>query len=1070
MSQSVVVNVLQDQMGFLWFATQDGLNRYDGYDFTVFKHSNSDSNSISDNYATFLMQDKAGVIWVGTNGGGLNKFDARSEKFTALLNNPNVANSLTNNSIRYIFEDSKERLWVATYGGGLNKLNRQNLTFTSFQNDADNPASLIDNRVYCIAEDNNKNLWIGTENGLDYFNPESGKFIHIRNITGNKNSLSGNFIRSLFIDKNNKLFVGTNNSGLNTLNLKDFYYYLNENPNTVVDKLKFTIYKHSPNDDNSISGNSVNSIIKDKHGYIWLGVWDGGLNLFDESNQTFSNYTYSASNPNSLSQNDIITLYQDRTGIIWIGTYSGGINKLNRNWDSFKMFRHNPDISGSLSHNRVFSILKDNFGTLWVGTWGGGLNRYNKQKKIFDKYSSSDNIYSLSDNRVTQLYIDKQGDLWVGTMDGGLNKFNYTTQTFFNSRNGKMPLSIAKERITAIEEDNHGNFWVGTLNNGLVLYDRKNGTAKKFTNKPDDLSSISNSRITSIFEDSQRTLWIGTYFGLNILNTQTEKFKRFVKDQNDPQSLQYDRISKVVEDKTGTIWIGTLGGGLYQLDKKEREKGKYVFKEYNKENGLSDDFIYNILVDDHNRLWLTTNNGLNVFDPTIGLFINYNASDGLQSNEFKEGAYYDEKTGEMFVGGINGFNSFYPDSLKLNLYPPQVAFTGFKIFNEPVTPGLNSPLKSSITYTKEITLPHSDYVFSIDFSALHYSSPDENKYAYYLDGFDQKWIYTDAKHRYATYTNLSGGTYTFYLKASNPDGIWTHEPITLKITVIPPFYQTTVFKVILLFLVLFVIFLVSKINNIRITERNKLLEIEVEKRTHELRELNTTKDKFFSIIAHDLKGPFNFFLGSTSLLKEEIDNLTKEEIAQIGSTLNSSAQKFYKLLENLLDWTRVQMGVLKPEPVAFSLNEIANDVIKLLNDSALKKEIEINCIGFNDVANIDVYADPNMISTVIRNLISNAIKFTPRSGKIIIEILKLQDKLKISVQDTGMGMSESEIESIFDLGKHRSKKGTDNEEGSGLGLILCKEFIEKNEGTFRVKSELDKGTTAWFSIPIAKKV
>ncbi len=802
LSQNTIHCILQDSKGFLWFATEDGLDRYDGYKFTVYKNNPQDKNSIADNFIWTMYEDRSGNLWIGTNSGGLSKFNRETEKFTNYKFDPANPNSLSNNNVRAIFEDSHGILWIGTEGGGLNEFDRKDDKFIHFTNSPNDPHSLSNNVVLSIFEDNNGTLWIGGDGGLDKFNRDKGNFTNYKYNPKNPNSLSNNVVLSMYQDKEGNFWIGTL-SGLN-----------------LFDKQKKSFERFFCNTDifSNLDNNRINQILEDNYRTLWVAT-GGGLYQFNRKSKKFVSLSKTTLHPTSISNKNILAIYQDNSNIIWIGTGEGGIIKFDRERMKFQHFMNDPSNPNSLSYNTVRALYQDKSGILWIGTLGGGLNRYDPKTNKFTHYIfEAKNPNSLSNNSVISIYRDREGTLWVGTWGGGLDK------VIEEGKSGLLkfkcyrhdlsnPFSISDDIVQSILEDNKGRFWIGT-GVGLDLFDRKSGKFYTFTNNPLDSESISENQIQScILEDKNRNLWIGTWNGLNKLNLNKVpisppfgklSFVHYVHIADDPNSLSDNRVISVNQDKYGDLWLGTYGGGLNELtvdQQKNTENRKAEFIHYSIKDGLTSNIIYSILEDKEGDLWLSTDNGLSRFNPKARVFRNYYQSDGLQGNQFFWGASFKGINDELFFGGTNGVNAFYPASLRDNLHVPPIVITDFQIFNKPVQIAVKgSPLHQSIETTKEIELSYSQNVFSFEFAALDYTSPGKNQYAYMMEGFDKDWI-KSGNRRFVTYTNLDPGEYVFKVIGSNNDGIWNRTGASIRIIILPPFWRTWWFILISILLI-----------------------------------------------------------------------------------------------------------------------------------------------------------------------------------------------------------------------------------------------------------------------------
>ncbi len=770
-----ILSINQDSKGFMWIATEEGLNKYDGYSFTIYDHAEENSASLGNGLVYLTYEDQAGVLWVGTRG-GFDKFNRDTEQFIHYQHDPNDVHSLSDNIVRAIYEDQAGVLWIGTEGG-LNQLDRSSGQFTRYLHNDNDPDSLSSNFVRVIYEDSEGTLWIGTEGGLNQFDRDTEQFIHYQHDPNNAHSLSDNSIWSIYEDRAGVLWVGTEKGGLNKFNQ---------------DTRQFIHYQYDKTNPYSLSHNFIRKIYEDSQGNFWIGTGGGGLNLFDRTTEQFIHYQNNPDNPDSLSGDTIRSIYEDEAGILWIGTAFTGIDRIDPAKQHFLHYQHNSSDAHSLSHNSVWSIIEDHTGIIWIGTLEGGLNRFDPDTRQFTHYQHDPtDPHSLSSDWVWAVYEDHAGVLWVGTEGGGLSRFNRETEQFTHyQHNPNDSSSLGYNSVLAILEDNSGALWVGTggstfEGNGLAKLDRETGQFTHYQFDPDAPYSLSDNVIFSLYEDQVGTLWVGTMGGLNKFDRETERFTRYQNDPNDPQSLSNDLIGSISEDRTGRFWVVTYGGGLNKFD-----RATETFTHYNEKDGLPDNSIYSTVEDANGNLWISSNFGLSMFNPETETFKNFTVQDGLQSNEFNLYANLRTSRGEMFFGGPNGINVFKPEQIQDNPYIPPVVITDFQLFNESVTSGEDSPLQHSIEDTAEIVLTHQDSVFSFEFVALNYTFPEKNQYAYMLEGFDKDWTYRDSSRRFATYTNLDPGNYVFRVKASNNDNIWNEEGTSVKITVLPPWWQT----------------------------------------------------------------------------------------------------------------------------------------------------------------------------------------------------------------------------------------------------------------------------------------
>ncbi|HVO76158.1 MAG TPA: two-component regulator propeller domain-containing protein [Ignavibacteriaceae bacterium] len=879
LSQNTVHSILEDSKGFMWFATEDGLNKYDGYNFTVYKNDPRDKNSIPDNFIWTLFEDKYGVLWIGTNSGGLCKFDREKEVFTTYKNIPGNPNSISLNNIRSIYEDKEGTLWIGTEGGGLEKFERENNRFIHYRNDPHDQSSISDNVILSIFEDNSGDLWVGHNAGLDKLNRERNKFVHFPRLI--KNSAAG--LRPVFSicqDKEGSIIAGTIN-GLAKSDIKKnlFGSYLINTSNRNLSR--------------------INIIVQDKEGILWAGT-GSGLFMFNEAPAYSLLNDSELGELNILGNNNVLSLYEDNSGLIWIGTAEEGLYIFNRERTKFKHFMHDPFNSESLSYNTVRSIFQEKDGTLWIGTLGGGLNRLNPGSSKFIHYRSDpSDRNSLSDNTISAIYKDKKGYLWIGTWNGGLDRSIYPSNKpgkfkpeFKHYRNDPDdPGSLSSNLVQAIFEDSDGILWIGT-GTGLNIYDRKKDNFIKLFNTPGNPYSLTDNQVQScIIEDRDGNLWIGTWGGLSrftkenrrlaLTNPSAIKFisYRYSEGSSKTPGLSDDRIISAYEDVEGDLWFGTYGGGLNKLPYSEKNYPAPRFQNINMDNGLASNIIYCIQGDKNDNLWLSSDNGLTLLDTKKNVIRNYTAKDGLQGNQFFWGASFKGINGELFFGGTNGFNAFQPEELRINAHIPPIFITNFQIFNKSVPVNENgSPLKKSIESTKEIELSYSQNVFSFEFTALDFTAPDKNRYKYFMEGFDKGWIHSGSR-RFVTYTNLDPGEYIFKVAGSNSDGTWNEAGASIKIRILPPFWRTW------WFILISSVFLVSLASYIIGSRIRNLLAIE----------------RLRSKLAADLHDNIGSGLTEISILSEVISKKINPEDTGVKKSLKMISDTSRSLIDGMSD-------------------------------------------------------------------------------------------------------------------------------------------------------------------------
>lgn len=810
LSQSSVSSIYQDSKGFLWFGTEDGLNKFDGYEFTIYRHDPDDLSSLSDNSVLSIFEDHEGVLWIGTYGRGLNRFNRYQENFIRFRHNPSDPTSLAYDSVSAIANDVNGNLWIGTWNG-LDRYDSESDQFIHYVYHPDDPGSLSNNLVTDIILDRNGILWVGTlGGGLNRYNPETDSFNQYRYDLINTNRLSSDYVTSISEDQLGNLWIGTADGGLNKFDQ---------------DSGKFNKFRSDVMASDSLSQNEITSVEVDSVGKIWIGTNGSGIDIFNPESGQFQNMLHDMSDPFSLSQDIVTEIFVDRSGILWIGTFGGGINRFDPTTARFNHFRHIPNDPQSLSANSVMSIAEDEDGGLWVGLLGGGIDYFSREDGSINHFRlDPENPARIPSNSVWYVYPDRTGLIWAGTTDEGLIQLDPGSSELVQYvHDPDDPESLSWNSISVIYEDREGFLWIGTAGGGLDRYDRRTGKFTHYRHNPEDPASLSNNRIWSIMQDRTGKLWIGTGGGgISILDQNSGKFIHLIHDPEKPDSIGDTDILSIYEDSHGYIWLGTYGSGLDKYDPSKNE-----FKHYRISDGLPNNVVYGILEDDEGYLWLSTNLGLSKFDPELETFTNFDVSDGLQSNEFNVGAYLKDNDGKLYFGGINGFNSFQPEGIQESKYMPPVVLT--KLLQD----GRKIESGTPVEDLDEIVLNWSNNNLEFEFVALNYSYPEKNLYAYMLEGFDDDWNVIGTA-RTGRYTNLPGGSYTLRLKATNIDGVWNEEGASLSIRVIPPFWETWWFIGIATLVIIAGVVSGYRIRIRSIEARSQELEEQVRIRTEEI--------------------------------------------------------------------------------------------------------------------------------------------------------------------------------------------------------------------------------------------
>jgi ligand-binding sensor domain-containing protein/two-component sensor histidine kinase len=1004
LSQTTVETIIQDQSGFMWFGTEDGLNRYDGYQFKIFKHDPDDSTSISNNNVWCLYEDHDGYLWAGTFSGGLNRFDPETETFKRFLHNPGDSSGLSSNNIRTISEDHQGYLWIGTRNGGINSYNLKSQQFERRINDPDVINILNDANIRFIYPDSIYNLWIATNKGLYIYNLASKEFTQFKYGKNIANRLSSQNIRHVFEDRDGMFWISTFD-GLNSFD-----------PRTK----KITQYIPDTKNPKSISSGNIRQVYEDTKGRMWILGHLHGIMIMNRSNDSFNTQTHDELNPNSLSSNSLREVCEDRSGLIWIGALGGGLNIFDPGTDRFRQYRSKPDDINSLSHSIIWSITESSNGDIWFATHSGGLSQYDKKSKKYTHYKfNAADPYSISSNNLRSVMEDRNGNIWVGTQNAGINRFDQNDKKFYRYKHEAQDLaSLSSNNVRDIYEDHYGNLWICTWAGGLDLYDSKSNTFTHFVNQPDNPNSLSGNNVISIYQDSDENYWVATTNGLNKLsfssstklrevsNLSGPDFTRYLYSSANPNSLSNNYVLSIHESENGDLWFGTMLG-LNRLEKKHRDQ--QVFKRYLIKDGLPNDIIYGILEDSEGHIWCSTNKGLSHFNLQNKTFKNYDMRDGLHGNEFNTGAYLKTKTGSMIFGGVDGATEFFPDSLYDSRYSAPIVLTGFYIFDQA------ADLNKSINQVEQITLSYQDNYFSFDFASLDFSKPERNRYAYMLEGLDRDWINSGTR-RFAGYTKVDAGEYIFKVKGTNGDGVWNEDGASIRILITPPFWETW------WFIALVIIGTISAITLLVTYRVRQLLAIE----------------RLRSKIAADLHDDIGAGLTEISIMGEVIiqklpgqsNHVVSKELESIGNTAR-----------NLIDSMSNIVWLVNPK--RDSLYELISRLSDTYKDLLEAKDIQFMAQNLDSLKKVRLKMEHRQhLFMLFHEAINNSVKYSEGNQISLSSSLKGR-RLQIKLEDNGQG---------FDVA------ATTN----GNGLKNMKERAKRIKGELYIESRPGKGTSIEF--------
>ncbi|HPM31593.1 MAG TPA: two-component regulator propeller domain-containing protein [Chryseolinea sp.] len=1049
---------LKDRKGFIWIGTNSGLNRFDGYGVKVFMNDPRDTSSISISHTSSLAEGPDGRIWAGSsasNGGNFtNVYNPETESFTRNTRNILKQYGIPDGSISNIIKDSKGLFWFIHSSQGVFRYNPQEKKSISVPYVSADSTSMASNQIASFVEDRDGNFWMILKNGS--IKKIDGKTLLV---TYRNNYLKDWFNNELLeykitTDRDGDIWVcpTTTNDGI-------FYFDLTNH---------VTHHIHEKSEGWRLNKNIVRNIVEDNQGMIWVGTDHGGINVIDKKKKSVTYILTNAEDNRSLSQNSITSLYKDYEGIIWVGTYKKGACYYHENIVRFPLFRHEDKLSTvGLHFDDMNRFAEDDKGNLWLGTNGGGLVYFDRQNNTYKQYHHNPaDPNSLSNDVIVSMCIDSDKVLWVGTYYGGLNSFDGKKFTRYK-HNPNDSTSIADDNIWELFEDKEGKLWIGTLYNGVDVLDRK---TKKIKHYPfGRANSVHSNYISEIKEDAKGNMWIGTGWGFDVFDKKTEQFTHYLNQNNDPHGLSSNSILCFLHDSRGRIWIGTFEG----LNLFDPQKNTYTT--FYEKDGLPHNTILTLLEDNNGNLWMSTPNGISNLvisrKETDGGFTfqfkNYDESDGLQGRQFNENAALKTRSGELIFGGASGFNIFRPEKIVANKSIPQTVLSDFQLFNKSVGIGEiiggRTILSKSITETKEIILPPVANVISIEFASLNFFRPDKSSYVYMLEGFNKYWTAADGKSRKITYTNLDPGSYTFRVKSSNSDGVWSDNEVVLKIVILPPFWKTRTAFILYILLILGALLLSRKILVTR--ERLKYKIAHERQEAQRMHELDVMKMRFFTNVSHEFRTPLTLIL--TPLEKMLKADSEPPQPGQL-QLIHRNAKRLLNLVNQLLDFRKLEVQEIKLNLSEGDIIAFIRETVYSFSDLSEKKNIQLDYTS--SVATLETTFDQDKVEKIMFNLLSNAFKFTPEYGAVSVSINEVgttnERALEIQVKDTGIGIPLNKQEKIFERFFQNDLPSSVINQGSGIGLSITKEFVRLQEGTIEVKSEVGHGSCFTVVLPI----
>lgn len=1014
LSQGTVETIIQDDQGYIWLGINDGLCRYNGYEFKIYKHDEELENSITNNYIVDIKQDNSGNIWGGT-ANGLSKIDTKTDLITN-YNMNDEEKSLSHYNIGDILITKSGDVLVGT-SDGLNIYNEKKDEFYRiFNKDSD----LSSQFIRSLAEDENQNIWVATNNGIDKIDIKNNKNIISFKTGHGKFDISENDIYVVRYDPKGYIWAGALKEGLNRIDI---------NTNEVKQ------YKNDDRDEKSLPGNYVKDILRDSSGNLWVGT-DNGLAKYNEQTENFATYKNKIYDKTSLVNDEVFSIQEDESGLIWVGTYAG-ISMFDPN-TNIEHYKKDPFDENSISDNSIHGIYEDKEGLLWVGTNSKGVNVINRKNYNVKHLNKTSKDYPISDDNINDI-VGIDNKIFIATKNG-LNEVDKDLKTIniYNTEDG-----ICNNNITALFADSKKNVWIGTANGISVL----NTNTNEIIDITDILTNhnIEDKYIKVIYEDSKGNYWVGCFIdgGLVKIDPNKRTIENYRNKKEDKTSISSNNIRSIVEDKNGNLYIGT-SYGLNKLNESNN-----TFERYSEKDGLSNNTVYGLLVDDNNNLWASTNLGISKLDTNTMTFETFNIIDGFQGNEFNGRAYYKNKSGELFFGGINGLNIFRPNDINRSRYVPTVIFDEFKV-NGKVYKDINNQ-----------EFKYNENTINISVFISNYKNTKNIQYMYKLEGVSDSWDISRSNN--INYSDLAPGTYTLKIKARSYSGKVSDES-AVKFIIKPPIWKSK--AAILIYLIIITIVIYRTINSVKRLDnlvKNKTLQLtkEMEKNDKLLKkviELEKRKNNYFVNLSHELRTPLNL-ISSTEQLVTELnkskDGIGKSKLNGCMQVVRRNTKRLLNLINNIIDTAKIESG-------SYQLNIREHDIVYIVEEATLSLKDYIERKG------IELIIDPEMEEKIIKcdeheiercivNLVSNAAKFTPEGGTIEVTIEDLDEKVKIIVKDTGIGIDKKYHDSIFNRFNQVIDQGAESKGGSGLGLTITKQIIDMHGGQISVESELGKG-------------
>jgi len=1047
LSSNNINAIIKDRYGFMWFATDDGLDRFDGANFKVYRNKPTESTSLQANEILSLHEDKDGNLWVGTSSGSLSLYNRKKDAFINFPSKP-LENAIRNNIIMSLCSDFQEKLWIGHYDG-ISIMDKKTQRISDFT--TGNRSRFTKNCTF-LFEDSKHRMWIGTSEGLFLYIRETNSLTQFHYSANDATSLSNNLVLAITEDKDGNIWIGTYD-GLNVL---------------AQNGKEFIRFKHTEGNQQTLNSNLIYSIVIDDSNKLWIGT-SKGLNILDTKTKNITGYHFDPRNTNGLSSNNIRDIYITKEGICWIGSFLGGISKYDKNLTLFNLVQSNPFDKQGLNAPIVTSFAETKDGNVFVGTDGGGLSLFDRKTKLFQQINLTSRHPESKRLSIITLTMARNNQLLIGTFGDGYFVYDQFSGKYEQLLQGTKTTDINSNQIYCIKEDRKGNQWIGTNGNGIVVLSNDNKALFKLTPYPtlsNDINLPINGFIRDIVEAKNGDMWIATHGGgIAVYDLSSRKFTIYTTANS---KLPNDKVLTLLEDRQGNIWAGTFGGGLGLFNRKTKE-----FISYSEKDGLNNNNIYKIIEDNNGLLWISTNKGLSSFETATKKINNYSYHNGIQHNTFILGSGLRLRNGDLFFGGHEGFNYFNPANLKKNKTAPPVIITDLKISNRSVVPSEDGPIQENIITADEINLAYKQN-FALSFVGLNYTAPEQNQYEYKLEGFDKDWI-NIGNASTVSYTNISPGTYIFRVRASNNNGVWNTQGTSIKIYVHPPFWLT-IYAYIFYTLIIAAALIyfrhrgIEKIRRKYILEQERFHAEQERKETERIHELDQLKLKFLTNLSHEFRTPISLILGPVdNLIAQEKNNAFQVQLNMI----KRNGKRLLNLVNQLLDFRKMEEQELKLQPKGGDLISFAREVFDSFLDLSERKKI-----NFSFTCNIEKFNtlfDHDKIERILFNLLSNAFKFTFEGGSINFVIEKKDSSdpgqitwISMRIHDSGIGIPHDKQEVIFERFFQNNTAASILNQGSGIGLSIAREFVKMHGGTIEVESEVGKGSTFTVQLPFTE--